>query len=97
MSAIPALTFPELVKAAEQDPAAYHAVDKRARLRTIQAHYREEFDRIRALHAAGASGRNVITQLTALADYLVRGIVRFGLSEIDKPEKVRGRIAVCAQ
>jgi len=91
-----ALTFSELVRAAETDPAAYHAVDKRTRLRTIQTHYQDEFERIRAHHRDGASGRNVIMQLTALADYLVRGIVRFGLSEIKGGEKLRSRIAICA-
>ena len=96
MNSASALTFSELVQAAEFDPAAYHAVDKRARLRTIQAHYRDEFERIRGHHREGASGRNIITQLTALADYLVRGIVRFGLSEVKGGEKLRHRIAICA-
>lgn len=96
MTSTPVLTFSELVRAAEHDPAAYHAVDKRTRLRTIQTHYRDEFEQIRAQHQAGASGRNTITQLTALADYLVRGIVRFGMSEIKGGEKLRDRIAVCA-
>ena len=96
MSLTSALSFSELVRAAEHDPAAYHAVDKRTRLRTIQSHYRDEFDRIRGHHREGASGRNIITQLTALADYLVRGIVRFGLSEVKGGEKLRGRIAICA-
>ena len=96
MTSTPVLTFSELVRAAEQDPAAYHAVDKRTRLRTIQTHYRDEFEHIRVQHQAGASGRNTITQLTALADYLVRGIVRFGMSEIKGGEKLRDRIAICA-
>lgn len=96
MNSASALTFSELVRATEHDPVAYHAVDKRTRLRTIQSHYRDEFERIRELHSQGASGRNVITQLTALADYLVRGILRFGLSDVKHGEKLRKRIAVCA-
>lgn len=82
--------------AAERDPDAFRAVSAASRLRAIRTYHQEEWRHIRARHAEGASGRNVINQITALADHLVRGVVRFGLAEAKCGPRLRKRIAVCA-
>lgn len=96
LSTSPTTPFSELVLLAQSDPAAFRAVSSAARFRAIQDYYREEWGRIRERHRAGASGRYVLTQLTAVADRLVRGIVSFGLCEVKHRDRLRNRIAVCA-
>ena len=96
MNTTPVETFPDLMVAAERDPDAFRAVSPSVRLRAIRAYHQEEWRQIRARHAGGASGRNVLNQITALADHLVRGVVRFGLAEAKCGPRLRKRIAVCA-
>jgi [protein-PII] uridylyltransferase len=96
VTTVPTLAFAELVKTAEHDPAAFRAIPATVRLRAIRDYYQSECQRIREYHRTSVSGRSVVIQLTALADHLVRGIVRFGLSQAGCSPKLRKRIAVCA-
>ncbi len=96
MSTLPDESFPGLIDAAEHRADEFRAVKPAVRLKAIRTHYQEGLSRIRAHHREGASGRNVVCQLTALADELVSGIIRFGLAETNCSPKLRRRIAICA-
>ena len=96
MSSNPAESFSELALVAERDPATFRLVKTADRLRAIRTFQQQEWERIESSHRGGASGRDVLNQMTALADELVLGIVRFGLAEANCSPKLRRRIAVCA-
>jgi len=96
LSTIPDESFSGLMALAEHAPDEFRTVKPAVRLRAIRTHYKEACESIKERHRAGASGRNVVNQLTQLADELVLGILRFGLAETDCSPKLRRRIAVCA-
>ena len=51
---------------------------------------------IRALHSSGASGGNVVRELTGLADEIVRGIVDIGINRLQLSSAVKKRVSICA-
>ncbi|MCF6285870.1 MAG: DUF294 nucleotidyltransferase-like domain-containing protein, partial [Candidatus Hydrogenedentes bacterium] len=96
MSEFSEYSFLDLVKLAEEDPAAFRDCPPRERLAAIQGHYRQAWQAVQERHSAGSSGRSVLTRLSKSADELVRGIVKFGLAETDIGSALRQRIAVVA-
>ncbi|MBX3179123.1 MAG: [protein-PII] uridylyltransferase [Candidatus Hydrogenedentes bacterium] len=96
MSTDAPVSFRDLVQAAEHDPDTFRAAAPKVRLAAIRNHYRSEWKRIEAAHLARGSGRGIVAQLTALADDLVRGVLRLALAEVGASARLRKRIAACA-
>lgn len=96
MSVVSENNFAQLVKLAKDNPAAFRAIPPPRRLSALQEHYRQALENARARHDAGSSGRSVITELTASTDFLVRGLVAFGLAHVNAGPKVMRRFSVVA-
>nr|AUN36976.1 protein-PII uridylyltransferase [uncultured bacterium] len=76
--------------------AAFLQTDRQALVEAARAHLDAHWQEVRAGHAAGESGQNVLRALTQGADEVVKGIVEFGLAPLANRRQVLARASVCA-
>ena len=86
----------ELVALAQADPSEFRKIPYGVCVAAVRAHIEGERAKIRQRHAAGESGSNVLRNLTALCDSVVKAAVAFGLTRSKNPPILMTRVAICA-
>ncbi|MCH7909767.1 MAG: HD domain-containing protein, partial [Candidatus Hydrogenedentes bacterium] len=90
-------SFLTLVHLAKTEDASFADISKEACVASAWEYVQQRREEVRFRHEAGESGFNVITQLSEVADTLLKGVFRFGLYHVPKRQALLKRISVCAQ
>jgi [protein-PII] uridylyltransferase len=90
------MSMEALVDLAHSNPVAFRKVPYGECVSVLRAHIEVERGKIRQRHAAGESGSNVLRNLTALCDSVVKAAVHFGLARSRNANILMRRVAICA-
>ena len=90
-------SFLTLVRLAETEDASFADVSKEDCVASAWEYVQQRREEVRLRHEAGESGFNVITQLSEVADTLLKGVFSFGLYHVPKRRALLKRISLCAQ
>ncbi len=88
--------FDELVTLARSADKAFAGVDRQVCVNAARGMFKKRWAEVKVHHDGGASGSNVIMQLSRAADEILSGIVAFALRETSDPDLVLERVAFCA-
>ena len=88
--------FETLVTLAQQTDDAFMAIDRQDCVQAARTAFEQSWAEVKQHHDGGASGGDVIMQLSKAADEVLSGIVAFALRETSDPAAVLDRIAICA-
>ncbi|GMU92980.1 MAG: bifunctional uridylyltransferase/uridylyl-removing enzyme [Candidatus Hydrogenedentota bacterium] len=89
-------TFEQWIELAESGTATNGGLPREELLHATRQYSARRREEIRRLHAAGASGGNVVRLLSNTADVVVRGVFQFALSTLELERAVHSRVALCA-
>lgn len=90
-------SFLNLVRLAETEDTSFADVSREACVASAWEYVQERRKELRLRHEAGESGFNIITQLSEVADTLLKGVFSFGLYHVPKRRALLKRISLCAQ
>ncbi len=96
MSSVLEISMEALVDMAHGNPVAFRKIPYGECVSVVRAHIETERDKIRQRHASGESGSNVLRNLTALCDGVVKAAVHFGLARSRNASILMSRVAICA-
>lgn len=88
--------FQQLVETAAAGREAFASVGRGECLDAARTHARERWEAVRQRHLAGASGTNVVRQLSEEADAVLCGLFEFALCSTPNPAQARSRVSLCA-
>lgn len=89
-------SFTDLVDLARRDCPGFLAVPRQDAIAAAREYMLAERGQIRARHAAGESGANVVRMLTESADRLLRGVLDFGLCSAQNRDALLSRACLLA-
>lgn len=89
-------TFAELAHLARAGSPHFRAIPRSRCVQAAREHIEAQWEAVRARHATGESGGNVLRLLTQVADEVVQGAVEFGAYQAGDREKLLRRVSVCA-
>ncbi len=89
-------TFAELVRLARGGRPDFRAIPRTQCVHAAREYIEAQWEAVRARHATGESGGNVLRLLTQVADEVVQGAVEFGVYHAGNREKLLARVSICA-
>ena len=90
------IAFTDLVEMAARRDEAFQALSRNDCVTAARNYARERRQAVRQCHYEGSSGTDVVRQLAATADAMLRGVFDFGLCYAPNPRQVLSQVSLCA-